>query len=112
MATKFFTNQDGNTLFKKLSGVAHDLGPLFHTFQAVSGYFRSSGYFKLRAELKDVKKIQILVGINVDDIFRKQQQQGMLALADPKQAKRIFADDFINDVKDAKYAQDVESTLR
>ena len=111
MATKFFTNQDGNTLFKKLSGVAHDLGPLFHTFQAVSGYFRSSGYFKLRAELKDVKKIQILVGINVDDIFRKQQQQGMLALADPKQAKRIFADDFINDVKDAKYAQDVEEGI-
>ena len=111
MSTKFFTNHNGNTLFKKLSGVAHDLGPLFHVFQAVTGYFRSSGYFKLRAELKDVKKIQILVGINVDDIFRKQHQQGLLALADPQQAKRIFTDDFINDVKEAKYAKEVEDGI-
>ena len=46
------------------------MGLNFNTFQAVSGYFRSSGYFKLRAELKNVQKIQILVGINIDDIFR------------------------------------------
>lgn len=48
MATKFFNNTDGETLFSKFKGIAEGMGANFHTFQAVSGYFRSSGYFKLR----------------------------------------------------------------
>ena len=42
----------------------------FDRFLAVVGFFRSSGYFKLRKELNDVEEIKILVGINIDDIFR------------------------------------------
>lgn len=41
----------------------------FNRFLAVVGFFRSSGYFKLRKELGDVSEIKILVGINIDDIF-------------------------------------------
>ena len=33
----------------------------FDRFLAVSGYFRSSGYFKLRAELEGVEEIKIIV---------------------------------------------------
>ena len=55
MATKFFNNENGDTLFAKLKGLVDGMGMNFHTFQAVSGYFRSSGYFKLRNELKDTQ---------------------------------------------------------
>lgn len=65
MSTKFFNNTPDNSLFEKFKGIAHNMLD-FHTFQAVVGYFRSSGYFKLREEFEQVKKIQILVGINID----------------------------------------------
>ncbi|MDR1973394.1 MAG: hypothetical protein LBQ31_01830 [Bacteroidales bacterium] len=58
MSTKFFTNEAGNTLFDKLKGIAREMAN-FSSFHAVVGFFRSSGYFKLREEFKDVQKIQI-----------------------------------------------------
>lgn len=67
MSTKFFNNTPDNSLFEKFKGIAHNMLD-FHTFQAVVGYFRSSGYFKLREEFEQVKKIQILVGINIDSV--------------------------------------------
>ena len=60
MSTKFFNNDAGNTLFEKLKGVAQNMAN-FNRFLAVVGFFRSSGYFKLRKELNDVKEIKILV---------------------------------------------------
>lgn len=50
MSTKFFNNNHGNTLFEKFKGIAEGM-PNLHSFLAVVGYFRSSGYFKLRKEL-------------------------------------------------------------
>jgi hypothetical protein len=70
MNTKFFNNTMEHTLFDKFKGIAQEMTN-FYSFHAVVGFFRSSGYFKLREELKDVSKIQILVGININNIFRK-----------------------------------------
>ena len=103
MATKFFNNADGETLFSKFKGIAEGMGANFHTFQAVSGYFRSSGYFKLRNELKDTQKIQVLVGINIDDVFRKSQRAGMLFLGDKEDAKKQYSQAFIADIRSAGY---------
>lgn len=63
--THFFNNQQGNSLFDKIKGIAQDM-PNFDRFWAVVGFFRSSGYFKLRKELKvsdekDVKEIKVLI---------------------------------------------------
>ena len=52
----------------KFHGIASAMAN-FDIFHAVVGYFRSSGYFKLRKELKNVSEIRILVGINIDTIF-------------------------------------------
>ena len=47
----------------------------FDRFRAIGGFFRSSGYFKLRKELqKVVQQIKILVGINVDKLFKQQSK--------------------------------------
>ena len=66
MSSKFFNNID-TPLIDKFKGIAENMHD-FYTFLAVAGYFRSSGYFKLRKHLEDVKVIKILVGINIDDI--------------------------------------------
>lgn len=108
MSSKFFNNID-SPLYEKFKGIAENMRD-FHTFLAVAGYFRSSGYFKLRKHLNDVKKIQILVGINIDDIFRK-HDKSLLMLGGEDEARSLFTDDFIKDVRDAKYSAEVEEGI-
>ena len=113
MSTKFFNNEDGNTLFEKFKGIAEGMGANFYSFLAVAGYFRSSGYFKLREELKDVEEIKILVGINIDDIFRR-HNKGLLFMTDDEktsQAKEEYSSHFLEDIKNAKYAKEVEEGI-
>ena len=69
MSTKFFTNKDQNSLTNKFKGVFENL-PINY-FDALVGYFRSSGYFKIRKYLDDVKEIRILVGIDVDHLINE-----------------------------------------
>lgn len=109
MSTKFFNNTQGNTLFSKLQGIAHGMTN-FDRFLAVVGFFRSSGYFKLRKELGDVPEIKILVGINIDDIFRK-HNKALLMLANEAKAKEIYQKDFIKDIVSAKYSPEVEEGI-
>ena len=111
MATKFFNNENGDTLFAKLKGIAEGMGVNFHTFQAVSGYFRSSGYFKLRQELKNTQKIQVLVGININDVFRKYRREGMMFLGDKEDAKRQYTQGFIDDIRSAGYTREIEEGI-
>ena len=92
MSTKFFNNTAGNTLFDKLCGIASQMGT-FDRFLAVVGFFRSSGYFKLRKELGDISEIKILIGINIDDIFRK-HNKALLMLANEEKAKQLYNEQF------------------
>lgn len=109
MSTKFFNNNIGNTLFDKLKGIAHEMAG-FDRFLAVVGFFRSSGYFKLRKELGNVSEIKILVGINIDDIFRR-HNKAMLMLADEEKAKKIYDEEFRQDIINAKYIPEVEEGI-
>jgi hypothetical protein len=92
MSSKFFNNDTGNTLFDKLKGIASGMAN-FDRFLAVVGFFRSSGYFKLCKELKDVEEIKILVGINIDDIFRRHNKT-MLMLESAEKAKIVYDEEY------------------
>ncbi len=109
MSSKFFNNSPQNTLFDKFKGISEGMSD-FHSFWAVVGYFRSSGYFKLRKQLDNVHDIKILVGINVDSIFRK-HNQALLMLEGDDEAKQIYTKDFIQDVRDARYDAEVEEGI-
>jgi superfamily II DNA or RNA helicase len=114
--SKFFTNHDiSNTLFDKFKGVIEGMANL-HSFYAVVGYFRSSGYFKIRKEfemLKNPPKIQILVGINIDNIFRKHNKSHLFLASDKvsEEAREQYRQDFLADVKDAGYYEDIEKGI-
>ena len=107
--SKFFNNAAGHTLFDKLKGIASQMTS-FDRFLAVVGFFRSSGYFKLRRELGDISEIKILVGINIDDIFRK-HNKALLMLADEEKAKEIYSTDFREDILNAQYSPEVEQGI-
>lgn len=109
MSTKFFNNGTGHTLFDKLKGIATEMAT-FDRFLAVVGFFRSSGYFKLRKELGNVSEIKILVGINIDDIFRS-HNKAMLMLGKEGEAKEKYFKEFKQDIIDAKYAPEVEAGI-
>lgn len=76
MSTKFFTNKDENTLLNKFEGV-FKYNPNIAHFDALVGYFRASGYFKIRPFLDKVPKIRILVGINVDKLMADAHSLGL-----------------------------------
>ena len=109
MSSKFFNNESGNTLFDKLKGIASGMAN-FDRFLAVVGFFRSSGYFKLRKELKSVEEIKILVGINIDDIFRRHNKT-MFMLENEEKAKIIYDEEFRQDIINARYAPEVEEGI-
>lgn len=109
MSSKFFNNDTGNTLFDKLKGVASGMAD-FNRFLAVVGFFRSSGYFKLRKELKDVEEIKILVGINIDNIFRRHNKT-MLMLKNAEKAKVVYDEEFRQDIINARYAPEIEEGI-
>ncbi|MEP2771976.1 MAG: helicase-related protein [Fulvivirga sp.] len=110
MSTKFFTNNEEKTLFKKFSGILENMKDVY-AFHAVVGYFRSSGYFALQEYLKEIKDIKILVGINVDQMFADAQRKGLLYFGDEGKTKEEFLKWFIQDLQEAKYSEQVEKGI-
>ena len=54
MSTRFFTNNGENTLLNKFKGVFQNNKDI-EFFDALVGYFRASGYFKIRNEINGKK---------------------------------------------------------
>ena len=60
---KFFTNEPDRDLYSRFSSI---LKSYTKNFDALVGYFRTSGFFRLYEAMESVEKIRILVGLNVD----------------------------------------------
>lgn len=110
MATKFFTNANDNTLLNKLEGV-FDYGAHIEEFDALVGYFRSTGYFKIRPFLENVPQIRILVGIDVDALTAKYKHQGLLLAADVDSAKQDYLDRLKREIENADYSLSLENSV-
>lgn len=109
MNTKFFTNKENNSLQKRFIGAFENMN--VHQFDALVGYFRSSGYFKLRPYLQNVPKIRILVGINVDEVISKYHAQGLLFSKDAQKTRLEFLEDLRKDIQDSPYEKNVEDGI-
>ncbi len=110
MSTKFFNNIE-STLMDKFHGIASAMAN-FDIFHAVVGYFRSSGYFKLRQELDATQEIKILVGINIDNLFRQSQAAGKLFFGDKEVSLEQYCEDFLRDVYQSEYSSEVDEGIR
>ena len=110
MPTKFFTNQDENSLLRKFEGVFENCKSIRH-FDALVGYFRASGYFKVRPFLDNIPSIRILVGINVDQLIKKYHDRGQLFLDNPAETKDSFLEEIINNIQDANYDEITEKGI-
>lgn len=109
MATKFFTNSGDNTLLNKFDGIFKNTS--VHYFDALVGYFRSSGYFQIRKYLKDVDQIRILVGIDVDHLISEAARKGLEFNFNTEVTRQEFIREFKEDIQQAEYQKDVEEGI-
>ncbi|WP_346856871.1 helicase-related protein [uncultured Draconibacterium sp.] len=109
MTTKFFTNKDDNSLFDKFKGVFTHQN--IHCFDALVGYFRASGYFKLRPFLENVPETRVLVGIDVDSLTQKYHSKGQLYFQKTEETKEDFLKFIRKDIHEAEYKKDIEEGI-
>ena len=110
MSTKFFTNQEGNSLLSKLEGVFTHVENIRH-FDALVGYFRASGYFKIRPFLERVSKIRILVGIEVDRLTKQYHERGQQYIDNPHTTREAFLEEVIRNIQQADYDKVTEEGI-
>ena len=109
MSTKFFTNKKDNSLFNKFKGVFEYQN--VHFFDALVGYFRASGYFKLRPFLDKVPEIRILVGINADELIAEAKRKGQLYLENSEKTKEEYLNFVAQDINKATYDAETEKSI-
>jgi superfamily II DNA/RNA helicase len=110
MSTKFFTNQSGNSLLDKFEGVFSNVESIRY-FDALVGYFRASGYFKVREFLNKIPKIRVLVGINVDQLIKKYHDKGQYFIDNPNETKDSFLANIIQNIQEADYDKTTENGI-
>ena len=111
MSTKFFTNQNGtNTLLEKLQGIFQFMN--IAEFDALVGYFRASGYFKILPYANKVAKIRILVGIDVDKLAFEANSKGLQFAPAPETTRELYAGKLRKDIQEAEYDQQVEEGMQ
>ena len=109
MSTKFFTNEDQNTLLKKIEGIFKHKN--IHFLDALVGYFRASGYFQIREFVESAQEIRILVGINIDSLVYQASQQGVLFDGNAEKAQEEFFQEVKKNIQEAEYDKTVEGGM-
>ncbi len=109
MSTKFFTNEEQNTLLNKIEGIFKHKN--IHFLDALVGYFRASGYFQIREFVENAQEIRILVGINIDSLIYQANQQGILFDGDAEKAQEKFFQEIKKNIQEAAYDKKVEDGM-
>jgi len=109
MSTRFFTNTGDNTLLNKFRGIFE------HTrvaeFDALVGFFRSSGYFRLREHLRGVGQIRILVGIDVDHLISEAAKKGLEFNFNTEVTQEELVRELRDDIEKSAYTKEVEDGI-
>ena len=110
MGSKFFNNQDGNTLENRLKDILSYYNVEFLEF--LIGYFRISGFVKIAPYLSRVKKARILVGINVDKVIADAHMRGKKPnLYDYVGLAKTFVEEQKEVLSTAAYTKDVDDSI-
>lgn len=109
MGTNFFTNEKENTLLEKIEGVFKYRN--VHFFDALVGYFRASGYFRIRKFIRNTPVIRFLVGINVDKLTYQANKKGLQFTPNSGKTQEEFMLEVKKNIQEAKYDKDVEEGM-
>lgn len=109
MSTRFFTNTGDNTLLNKFKGIFGHVRVA--EFDALVGFFRSSGYFRLREHLRGVGQIRILVGIDVDHLISEAAKKGLEFNFNTEVTQEELVRELRDDIEKSAYNKEVEEGI-
>jgi phosphatidylserine/phosphatidylglycerophosphate/cardiolipin synthase-like enzyme len=108
---KSFTNEPDRTLYDRFNKV---LSTHTQYFDVIVGYFRTSGFFRLCNAMKDVEKIRILVGLNVDKRTIDIIENGDLVARETaqKEKKEKFSQEIEQEFTNSEDSKNVEDGVK
>ncbi|MDD3436562.1 MAG: helicase-related protein [Candidatus Gastranaerophilales bacterium] len=105
----FFTNEPERNLYDRFNKI---LQSNTQYFDVLVGYFRTSGFFKLYSAMKEIDKIRILVGLNVDrktvEIINEAENQLSFETLSHKEAKDSFSNTVEGEFSESEDSSDIE----
>ncbi len=102
----FITNEGSATLSDRFNVLIKGC----KSFDALCGYFYSSGFYKIYKALEDTEKIRILVGISTDiTTFQMIEEAKKLS---HYEIKEVFANNVINEMNEAEDIPEVEEGIK
>ncbi len=108
----FFTNEHHDSLLDRFKTTLKDTA----YFDILVGYFRTSGFFRLYESFEDIKKIRILVGLNVDkrtiEIIEESRNKNKLDFNSHKRVKDNISKKFVNEMNNSNDNYDIEKGIR
>jgi len=110
MSTKFFTNQDSNTLLEKFRGIFENNRDITQ-FDALVGYLRTSGYFAIHEHLTKLDKVRIIIGIDVDKLLADYTKRGLLFTPNEASILEEVDKQFKEDIQSSKYSSEIENGI-
>lgn len=109
----FFTNEPERNLYDRFNKI---LKSNTKYYDMLVGYFRTSGFYLMYPAMKDVEKIRILVGLNVDgktvEIIEKAKNEQMSFEMSHKEVKDSFADELEEEMDHSQDTYDVEKGIK
>ncbi|MDF9834019.1 superfamily II DNA or RNA helicase [Ereboglobus sp. PH5-5] len=109
MSTKFFTNEEGRALIEKIEGIFEH--KRIHFLDVLVGYFRASGYFRIRPFVQKSERIRILVGINIDRLVQEAWDKGLQFGVNPASSRAEFLTHLARDIQESAYDRPVEEGM-
>jgi superfamily II DNA/RNA helicase len=109
-ASKFFTNENGNTLLAKFQDIEKHLKPYY--FDTVVGYLRASGYFQMKDMISQMGQTRILVGLELEALVAMYYNKGKEIHFVADDLRDVFAQELELDIQNAKYKREVEEGIK
>ena len=111
--SKFFTNEPEKDLYTRFNKI---LQSNTQFFDILVGYFRSSGFFRMKDALANVEKIRVLVGLNVDSytvrIIDKAKDEIEYGRTSNREGHEMMAETLEEEFANATESETVEDGVR
>lgn len=80
-------------------------------FDALVGFLRASGYFRVRKFIEEVDEVRILVGIDVDHLISEAARKGLEFNFNTQVTRDEFLSEIRTDIENANYKKTVEDGI-
>ncbi|WP_142412838.1 helicase-related protein [Hathewaya massiliensis] len=109
----FFTNEPERNLYDRFNNI---LQSNTQFYDMIVGYFRTSGFYLMYPSMKDVEKVRVLVGLNVDgktvQIIEKAKEEQMSFEMSYKEVRDEFSDDVVEEMQNSEDSYRVEQGVK